>query len=87
MPSGINPSLGCSAVTGCTSEDYYIPAKGVWASKESFWSTDVTKAKIGAVGGVVIGAALGSGDPLLSAGGAVAPSGGPVSKFLSGLGN
>ena len=72
MPSGINPSLGCSAVTGCTSEDYYIPAKGVWASKESFWSTDVTKAKIGAVSGVVIGAALGSGDPLLSAGGAVA---------------
>jgi|TARA_Y100000310_G_C20444500_1_gene697684 surface antigen len=66
MPSGINPSLGCSPITGCTSKDYYIPGKGVWAPKQQN-----NKARWGAVGGAVMGAYLGKGDPLLSAGGAV----------------
>ena len=35
MPSGINPTLGCSPITGCTSKDYYIPGKGVWAPKNN----------------------------------------------------
>ena len=67
MPSGINPSLGCSSITGCTSKDYYIPGRGVWAPKQS----GITKAKIGAVGGAAAGAYLGRGDPLTSAAGAV----------------
>tara|TARA_R100001015_G_C4594590_1_gene149857 strand:+ start:390 stop:872 length:483 start_codon:yes stop_codon:yes gene_type:complete len=66
MPSGINPNLGCSPITGCTSKDYYIPGRGVWAPEQS-----ITKAKIGAVGGAVTGAYLGRGDPLTSAAGAV----------------
>jgi len=66
MPSGLNPSLGCSPITGCTSKDYYIPGKGVWAPEQS-----ITKAKIGAVGGAVAGAYLGRGSPLTSAAGAV----------------
>jgi surface antigen len=68
MPSGINPTLGCSPITGCTSKDYYIPGRGVWAPKQSSF----TKAKIGAVGGAVTGAYLGRGDPFMSAAGAVA---------------
>ena len=67
MPSGINPTLGCSPLTGCTAKDYYIPGKGVWAPKQS----GITKAKIGAVSGAVTGAYLGKGDPLTSAAGAV----------------
>ena len=67
MPSGINPTLGCNQLTGCTSKDYYIPGRGVWAPKQSSFS----KAKIGAIGGVVTGAYLGRGDPLTSAVGAV----------------
>ena len=67
MPSGINPSLGCSPITGCTSKDYYIPGRGVWAPKQS----GITKAKIGAVSGAAAGAYLGRGDPLTSAAGAV----------------
>ena len=67
MPSGINPTLGCSPLTGCTAKDYYIPGRGVWAPKQS----GITKSKIGAVGGAVTGAYLGRGDPLLSATGAV----------------
>ena len=67
MPSGINPSLGCSQLTGCTSKDYYIPGRGVWAPKQS----GITKSKIGAVGGAAAGAYLGRGDPLASAAGAV----------------
>ena len=47
MPSGINPTLGCSPITGCTSKDYYIPGKGVWAPKNN----KITKAKIGAIAG------------------------------------
>ena len=66
MPSGINPTLGCSPVTGCGEKDYYIPGRGVWAPKQS-----ITKAKIGAVGGAVTGAYLGRGSPLTSAAGAV----------------
>lgn len=63
LPSGINPTLGCSPLTGCTAKDYYLPGKGVWAPKQSF-----NKATIGAVGGTLIGAALGSGgDPLTAA--------------------
>lgn len=64
MPSGINPTLGCSSLTGCTEKDYYLPGKGVWAPKQSGF----TKARIGAIGGTLIGTALGSGsDPLLAA--------------------
>ena len=66
MPSGINPNLGCSPITGCTSKDYYIPGRGVWAPEQS-----ITKAKIGAVGGALTGAYLGRGSPLTSAAGAV----------------
>ena len=67
MPSGINPTLGCNPIIGCTSKDYYLPGKGVWAPKQS----GITKAKIGAIGGAAAGAYLGSGHPLTSAAGAV----------------
>ena len=67
MPSGINPSLGCNQLTGCTSKDYYIPGRGVWAPKQS----GITKAKIGAVGGAVAGAYMGAGDPMTATAGAV----------------
>tara|TARA_R100001377_G_C3161309_1_gene99795 strand:+ start:373 stop:858 length:486 start_codon:yes stop_codon:yes gene_type:complete len=56
MPSGLNPSLGCSKITGCTSKDYYIPGKGVWAPK----SNGFNKAKIGAIAGAGVGAMIGS---------------------------
>ena len=67
MPSGINPTLGCSPVTGCTSKDYYLPGKGVRAPIQSSF----TKAKMGAIGGAATGAYFGRGDPLTSAIGAV----------------
>ena len=67
MPSGINPTLGCSPITGCTSKDYYLPGKGVWAPDQSSF----TKAKMGAIGGAATGAYMGRGDPLTSAAGAV----------------
>ena len=57
MPSGINPTLGCSPITGCTSKDYYIPGKGVWAPKNN----GINKAKIGAIAGAGIGAMVGAG--------------------------
>ena len=57
MPSGLNPSLGCSPITGCTSKDYYIPGKGVWAPKNN----GINKAKIGAIAGAGIGAMVGAG--------------------------
>ena len=64
VPSGVNPSLGCSPITGCTSKDYYIPGKGVWAPKPKFGK----KATFGAVGGAALGAALGAGkSPLTTA--------------------
>ena len=69
MPSGINPSLGCSPITGCQSKDYYLPGRGVWAPER----VD-RKATFGAIGGTVTGAYLGaqSGDPLIAAAGSVA---------------
>ena len=64
MPSGINPSLGCSPITGCQSKDYYLPGRGVWAPERV-----ARKATFGAIGGTVAGAYLGaqSGDPLIAA--------------------
>jgi len=65
MPSGINPSLGCSPIIGCQSKDYYLPGRGVWAPKPMFSK----KATFGAIGGAATGAYLGaqSGDPLVTA--------------------
>ena len=63
MPSGVNPTLGCSPITGCTAKDYYLPGKGVWAHKRTVGQ----KAMIGAVGGAAAGAYLGGGDPMTSA--------------------
>ncbi len=64
MPSGINPTLGCSPISGCTEKDYYLPGKGDRAPKQSAF----TKARLGAIGGTVIGAAIGSGNsPLTTA--------------------
>ena len=65
MPSGINPSLGCSPILGCTAKDYYLPGKGVWAPKPMFGR----KSTIGAAGGAIAGAYWGaqSGDPLITA--------------------
>ncbi len=69
MPSGVNPSLGCSPITGCTSKDYYLPGKGVRAPRQNFGP----KAKIGAVVGTVGGSMIGAstGDPFITAAGAV----------------
>ena len=68
MPSKINPTLGCGPL-GCTSKDYYIPGKGVWAPRDQI----INKAKFGAIGGVITGAYIASqsGDPLTTAAGAV----------------
>ena len=63
MPSGINPSLGCSPITGCTAKDYYIPGKGVWAPKPKFGK----KATFAAIGGAALGAAAGAGKSPLTA--------------------
>ena len=41
LPSGIADN-GCNPITGCTSKDYYQPARGVWAD-----DSPMTKAKIG----------------------------------------
>ena len=63
LPSGINPTLGCSPLTGCTAKDYYLPGKGVWAPQQSF-----NKSMFGAAGGAAAGAALGSkSGPLVAA--------------------
>jgi len=63
LPSGINPTLGCSPLTGCQSKDYYLPGRGFWAPKQSF-----NKSMIGAAGGATAGAALGSkSGPLVAA--------------------
>ena len=63
LPSGINPTLGCSPILGCTAKDYYLPGKGVWAPQQSF-----NKSMIGAAGGAAAGAALGSkSGPLVAA--------------------
>jgi surface antigen len=64
MPSGINPTLGCSPVTGCTSKDYYIPGRGAWAPKNN----GIKKSTMGAVAGAGIGAMMGAGKgPITSA--------------------
>ena len=44
-------------ITGCTSKDYYIPGRGVWAPKNN----TINKAKIGAIAGAGLGAMVGSG--------------------------
>ena len=70
MPSKINPTLGCGPL-GCTSKDYYLPGKGVWAPRDQL---TMSKAKVGAIGGVIAGADIGSlasGDPFVTAAGAV----------------
>ena len=71
ITSGLGPSglvqNGCG--NKCTSEDYYLPGRGVWAN-----DTPMSKAKIGAFGGTVIGVLMthSSGDPLLVSAAAVA---------------
>ena len=65
MPSGINPTLGCSPITGCQEKDYYLPGKGVWAPKESS-SAMFNKAKLGALSGAAVGVYLGK-DPTSAA--------------------
>ena len=68
LPSGIADN-GCNPITGCTSKDYYQPARGVWAD-----DSPMTKAKIGGGLGIVAGilATHSSGDPLLISAAAVA---------------
>ncbi len=64
MPSGINPTLGCSPITGCTSKDYYLPGRGVWAPKPMIQR----KSMMGALGGAAVGSYLGaSKSPLVAA--------------------
>ena len=54
LPSGVNPTLGCSPILGCTERDYYLPGKGVWAPKPVTFGK---KAQIGAVVGTALLAA------------------------------
>ena len=63
MPSGINPTLGCSPLTGCQEKDYYLPGKGYWAPKQPMLQK---KSTYGALGGAAIGASLGK-DPVSAA--------------------
>ena len=65
-PSGLVTN-GCG--NHCTSEDYYLPGRGVWAD-----DTPMSKAKIGAFGGTILGVLVthSSGDPLLISAAAVA---------------
>ena len=65
-PSGL-VNNGCG--NSCTSEDYYLPGRGVWAD-----NTPINKAKIGAFGGTILGVMMthGSGDPLLISAAAIA---------------
>jgi len=65
-PSGL-VNNGCG--NSCTSEDYYLPGRGVWAENIS-----MNKAKIGAFGGTILGVMMthGSGDPLLISAAAIA---------------
>ena len=64
-PSGLVTN-GCG--NNCTSEDYYLPGRGVWAD-----DTPMSKAKIGAFGGTILGVIMthSSGDPLLISAAAV----------------
>ena len=62
LPSGVNPTLGCSPILGCTERDYYLPGTGVWAPKPVTFGK---KAQIGAVVGTALGTYVGRGqDPL-----------------------
>ena len=63
MPSGINPTLGCSPITGCQQKDFYLPGKGVWAPKQPMLNK---KSTYGAIGGAAIGASMGK-DPVSAA--------------------
>ena len=65
-PSGLVTN-GCG--NNCTSEDYYLPGRGVWAN-----DTPMSKAKIGAFGGTILGVVMthSSGDPLLISAAAIA---------------
>ena len=65
-PSGLVTN-GCG--NHCTSEDYYLPGRGVWAN-----DTPMSKAKIGAFSGTILGVLMthSSGDPLLVSAAAVA---------------
>ena len=65
-PSGLVTN-GCG--NNCTSEDYYLPGRGVWAD-----NTPMNKAKIGAFSGTILGVLMthSSGDPLLVSAAAVA---------------
>ena len=65
-PSGLVTN-GCG--NNCTSKDYYLPGRGVWAS-----DTPMSKAKIGAYSGTILGVIIthSSGDPLLISAAAVA---------------
>ena len=71
ITSGLGPSglvqNGCG--NKCTSEDYYLPGRGVGAN-----DTPMSKAKIGAFGGTILGVIVthSSGDPLLISAAAVA---------------
>ena len=58
LPSGINPTLGCSPINGCTAKDYYLPGKGVWAPKPVVHGK---KAMIGTIVGAGLGSYLGRG--------------------------
>ena len=64
-PSGLVTN-GCG--NHCTSEDYYLPGRGIWAN-----DTPMSKAKIGAFGGTILGVIMthSSGDPLLISAAAV----------------
>ena len=65
-PSGLVTN-GCG--NNCTSKDYYLPGRGVWAS-----DTPISTAKIGAYSGTILGVIIthSSGDPLLISAAAVA---------------
>ena len=64
-PSGLVTN-GCG--NHCTSKDYYLPGRGIWAN-----DTPMSKAKIGAFGGTILGVIMthSSGDPLLISAAAV----------------
>ena len=79
MPSGINPSLGCSPITGCQSKDYYLPGKGVWAPKPKFGPKATFGALVGAGLGGLVGSQIGNG-----AGKLVATAAGSVAGLTLG---
>ena len=62
LPSGVNPTLGCSPFTGCQQKDFYLPGRGYWAPKPMFKQ----KATYATIGGAALGASLGK-DPVTAA--------------------